>query len=127
MRRLFPDPGHVDPVVTAASAASQDRDRAAHVADLIIVGDDQVVLVNALRGLGELGQDNVLAEGGPGVAAQLASADLLDELCVTVSPVLTGGDAGRILNGHPIESPTRVQLHHVLESESFLFLRYRRR
>jgi hypothetical protein len=46
---------------------------------------------------------------------------------ITLSPILTSGDAGRILNGHPIEPPTRLELHHVLESESFLFLRYLRR
>jgi riboflavin biosynthesis pyrimidine reductase len=80
-----------------------------------------------LRALGERGHDNVLAEGGPGVAAQLASADLLDDLCITLSPLLTGGDAGRILHGPQLEPPTRLELHHVLESESFLFLRYRRR
>ena len=95
------------------------------LADVILVG--AVDLADALRALGELGHDNVLAEGGPGVAAQLASADLLDELCITLSPVLTAGDAGRILNGHPIEPPTRLELHHVLESESLLFLRDRRR
>lgn len=114
-------------IITAASAGTQDRARAAQVADLIIAGNDQVDLADALRALGERGHDNVLAEGGPGVAAQLASADLLDELCITLSPILTGGDAGRILNGHPIEPPTRLELHHVLESGSFLFLRYMRR
>ncbi len=114
-------------VITASSAATQDRDRAAEAADVIIAGDDHVDLAHALRALGEVGYDNVLAEGGPGIAAQLASADLLDELCITLSPVLTSGDAGRILNGQSLEPPTVLDLHHVLESENFLFLRYRRR
>ena len=114
-------------IITAASAAGQDRARAAQVADVILTGDDQVDLVLALRALGELGHDSVLAEGGPGVAALLASGDLLDELCITLSPVLTGGDARRILNGHQVEPPTRLELHQVLESENFLFLQYLRR
>ena len=114
-------------IITAASAGTRDRARAAQVADLIIAGNDQVALTVARRVLGERGHDNVLAEGGPGVAAQLASADLIDELCITVSPVLTGGDASRILNGHPIEPPTGFEPHQVLESEGFLFVRYRRR
>ena len=114
-------------IITAASAGTRDRAHAAQVADLIIAGDDQVDLTDALRALGERGHDNVLAEGGPGVAAQLASADLLDELRITLSPVLTGGDASRILSGHPIEPPTGFELHQVLESEGFLFVRYRRR
>ena len=114
-------------IIATASAGTRDLARAAQVPDLIIAGDDQVDLADALRALGERGHDNVLAEGGPGVAAQLASADLLDDVCITLSPVLTGGDAGRILNGHPIEPPTRFELRHVLESGSILFLRYRRR
>ena len=68
----------------------------------------------------------LLAEGGPGVAAQLAGADLLDELCLTVSPVLAGGDAKRILDGGLLRPPARLVLHQVLESDGYLFLRYRR-
>jgi riboflavin biosynthesis pyrimidine reductase len=113
-------------ILTAASAAPEDRARAAEVADVIVAGDDGVDLTGAVHALGERGHDNVLAEGGPGIAAQLATADLLDELCLTVSPLLVGGDAGRILDGTPLEPPQRLELHHVLEADGYLFLRYRR-
>lgn len=111
-------------VITATSAAAGDRDRAAEVADVIVAGDDGVDLAHAMRALAERGYDNVLAEGGPGIAAQLASAGLLDELCLTVSPLLAGGDANRILAGQPLEPPTRFELRHVLTADDFLFLRY---
>jgi riboflavin biosynthesis pyrimidine reductase len=113
-------------VITASLAATTDRDRAGEVADVIVTGDHDVDLTQAMRSLGERGHDNVLAEGGPGVAAQLAEADLLDELCLTVSPLLVVGDAGRILDGDSLELPTRLELLHVLETDGYLFLRYRR-
>jgi riboflavin biosynthesis pyrimidine reductase len=37
--------------------------------------------------------------GGPGIAAQLATAGLLDEVCLTVAPLLAAGEARRILDG----------------------------
>ena len=113
-------------VITAASASLDDRTRAAEVADVIVTGDDSVDLTHALRELGACGHDNVLSEGGPGIAAQLADADLLDELCLTVSPLLAGGDAKRILDGGFLRPPARFELCHVLEAHGFLFLRYLR-
>ena len=100
--------------------------RAAEVADVITAGDKGVDLAQALRELAERGHENVLAEGGPGIAAQLAGADLIDELCLTVSPLLAGGDAKRILDGGLLRPPARLELEHVLESDGYLFLRYRR-
>jgi riboflavin biosynthesis pyrimidine reductase len=113
-------------VVTTASAAAADRDRAAEVANVITAGTDGVDLAAAIRQLGELGHENVLAEGGPGIAAQLAAADLLDELCLSVSPLLVGGDARRILAGEATEVPTPLELCNVLLADNYLFTRYRR-
>jgi riboflavin biosynthesis pyrimidine reductase len=49
---------------------------------------------------------------------------LLDELCLTLSPVLLAGDAARILNGTPLPEPGDYGLAHVLTGEDYLFLRY---
>jgi len=66
----------------------------------------------------------VLSEGGPHLNAQLVDDDLVDELCLTVSPVLVGGDSPRVAAG-----PFGAQLHamrlaHVAEDAGFVFLRY---
>ena len=68
----------------------------------------------------------MLAEGGPGIAAQLAGAGFPEELCLTVSSLLAGGDAKGILDGGLLQPPARLELQHVLESDGYLFLRYRR-
>ena len=88
-----------------------------------MVGGDGVDLRRAVRALGEPGHDNVLTEGGPGIAAQLAGAGLLDELCLTVTPLMVGGDARRTLDGDALKPPQRVQSCHVLEADGYLFLR----
>jgi riboflavin biosynthesis pyrimidine reductase len=114
-------------VLTVATATAADRERAAEVADVIIAGQAEVDLVQAVGALAGRGHDNVLSEGGPAVAAELAAAGLLDELCLTVSPLLAGGDGHRILAGPALAPPGPLELVHVLEADGYLFLRYRRR
>jgi 5-amino-6-(5-phosphoribosylamino)uracil reductase len=55
----------------------------------------------------------------------LAAAGLLDELCLTVSPVLVGGDARRILSGVGPTMPCKLEMCSLCEQDGFLFLRFR--
>jgi RibD domain-containing protein len=57
--------------------------------------DSDVDLCCALQLLGKAGHCGVFAEGGPRLNAQLAAADLIDELCLTIAPCLIGGDSRR--------------------------------
>ncbi len=71
----------------------------------------------------------LLCEGGPHLNTQLLAAGLVDELFLTLSPKLAGGDgttgdALRILAGVELSEPAELELLDVLESESSLFLRY---
>jgi riboflavin biosynthesis pyrimidine reductase len=123
---FFADAEQRPVVVTVANAREADRRRAAQVADVVIAGDDDVDTERALVALGDRGAANILMEGGPSLIGQLADADLMDELCVTVSPTLLSGDARRILTGRPIDPPARLALASALYDDSFLFLRYHR-
>jgi riboflavin biosynthesis pyrimidine reductase len=111
-------------VVTVAAAPAQVRSRAAEVAEVVLAGDDDVDLPRALAALAERGFSSVLAEGGPSFNSQLAAARLLDELCLTLSPHLVGGDARRILTGAPLPVPLTVEPRSICEEDGFLFLRY---
>jgi riboflavin biosynthesis pyrimidine reductase len=42
--------------------------------------------------LHRVAHDSIVCEGGPSLAAQLVDADLVDELCLSTSPVLNGTD-----------------------------------
>jgi riboflavin biosynthesis pyrimidine reductase len=112
-------------VITIADAPPDARARAAAVADVLVAGERDVDLALALDGLGRTGARLVLAEGGPTLNGFLAAAGLLDELCLTVSPLVASGDARRIVSGPPLAEPPRFRLRSLCEEDDFLFLRYR--
>jgi riboflavin biosynthesis pyrimidine reductase len=92
--------------------------------EVIAVGDDEVDLVAGLQILHERGATQLLSEGGPTLFGALIAAGLVDELCLTVSPLLVGGGPGRISAGPAAESARKMSLRHVLTLEDMLFLRY---
>ena len=92
---------------------------------MLVAGDAEVDLVQAVAHLGERGFAHVLAEGGPTFNGVLAAAGLLDELCLTFAPVLVSGDARRILAGSPLQPPPELTLHSLCEEDGYLFFRYR--
>ena len=112
-------------VVTVATAPAEARARAAEVADVVVAGERDVDLARALDVLGARGWRAVLCEGGPTLNGQLAAAGLLDELCLTLSPRLVGGDAKRLLAGPLLPGPPTLTLASACEEDGFLFLRYR--
>jgi riboflavin biosynthesis pyrimidine reductase len=114
-------------VITVAGAAAADRRKAAELAEVMIAGERDVDLAAALGALAERGFAQVLAEGGPTLNGQLATAGLLDEVCLTLSPLLVGGDAKRILAGPGLPGGQRWRLCSLCEQDAFLFFRYRPR
>jgi riboflavin biosynthesis pyrimidine reductase len=114
-------------VVTVAQAPADRLAQAAALADVVVAGDRDVDLAAALAAFADRGWRAVLAEGGPTLNGQLARAGLLDELCLTLSPRLAGGDAKRILDGPSLRAAAGLRLCSVCEQDEFLFLRYRPR
>ena len=86
--------------------------------------DDRRHMIVSLTDLGAPGT-HVLAEGGPTLNGALAQAGLLDELCVSLSPLLASGDAKRLIAGSALDTLERLRLHSVCEADDYLFLRYR--
>jgi riboflavin biosynthesis pyrimidine reductase len=114
-------------VITVADAPAAERKKAADVAEVVVAGERDVDLAVALGSLAERGFAQVLGEGGPTLNGQLAAADLLDEVCLTLSPLPVGGDAKRILAGAGLPGGQQWRLSSLCEQDGFLFLRYRRR
>jgi riboflavin-specific deaminase-like protein len=102
--RAFSGPDRVI-VVTSRAAAWPDVDRIGQVADVIRAGDDEVSLVEMLGHLADRGLRRLLCEGGPALLGDLVADRLVDELCLTVAPVLVGGAARRIATGRAAEPP----------------------
>jgi riboflavin biosynthesis pyrimidine reductase len=114
-------------IITVSSAADANVARAREVAEVIIAGDDLVDLRVAVDDLGQRGVEHILAEGGPTLNGELATAGLLDELCVSLAPLLASGDAKRIIAGSALAQLDRLRLRSILEEDDYLFLRYRAR
>lgn len=66
---------------------------------VLVVGGDAVDLPAAVGALAARGLPRVLCEGGPRLLADMAAADLVDELCLTVVPLLAGGVEQRVAVG----------------------------
>src|SRR5918992_672202 len=111
-------------VLTTEAAPASQRKAAEARAEVIVAGREDVDIRAAVDALIARGHRRLLCEGGPILLAQVAAAGLLDELCLTLSPVLLAGDAARILNGTPLPEPGHFGLAHVLTGEDHLFLRY---
>ncbi len=74
----------------------------------------------------ERGIRALLCEGGPGLHGELEAAGLVDELFLTIAPLLTGGEEPRILEGELL-APAELELAWLLEEDGELFCRFRRR
>jgi riboflavin biosynthesis pyrimidine reductase len=125
---LFTSP-MVPTLILTGAAAAPDRMAAAEKAgaEVLIAGDGMGVdPARAVRALAERGMSRLLTEGGPRLLGQLVAAEVLDELCLTLSPTLTVGDAQRIAGGPSVAVPKRFELASLLEEAGFLFTRYRR-
>ena len=126
--RLFAeaDPDARPLVVTCAAAPPDGLARADGVAEIVVAGGVSVDSSAALAELGARGVGSVLCEGGPRLNAALAQAGVLDELCLTISPLLVGVAARHMLDGpEPAPGGLPMRLHAVYEDEGFLFLRHR--
>ena len=95
----------------------------AKVADIVVCGAKTVAPVAMVTELSERRLTRIHCEGGPSLFGSLLEADVVDELCLTVSPLLVGGDGPRIANGEVAE-PRGMTLAGILRSESTLLLRY---
>jgi riboflavin biosynthesis pyrimidine reductase len=110
-------------VITCEASPADRRAALAGVADVIVAGDDAVDLKAALAALAGRGLGRILCEGGPRLLRDLTAAGVLDELCLTLSPILSGPGPVRVLGGDPFPAQ-RLRLAHLLEEDGVLFARY---
>jgi riboflavin biosynthesis pyrimidine reductase len=116
--------------ILTPSSASLPQDCRAQIDYVRSTRDGLLDLPRAMTELRErFGVRTLLCEGGPHLNAQLLANGLVDELFLTVSPKLAGGDAMsetlRIVSGDELDPPLELELAGALEHDSYLFLRYR--
>jgi riboflavin biosynthesis pyrimidine reductase len=112
-------------VLTCAAGDPEVRGALEQVADVVECGDGDVDLGVARHALEERGLTRILCEGGPTLFAELGRAGVVDELCLSITPMLSGPGARRIVAGELWSSPRQLRLTSLLEEDGALFCRYR--
>ena len=117
-------------VATTGPAADRVGDLVGPDAEVMPIGETESLDPAAvLTALAARGHRRILTEGGPKLMGQLLQARAVDELFLTVSPLLTGGgeparpvlsEGADLLPGGPVA----VRLVSVRAHGSHLFLRY---
>jgi len=91
--------------------------------DIIRAGKGNVDLQVAMA---QLPGNFVQLEGGSLLNASMFAANLVDEINLTISPMVTGADSPRLSNGAPALH-SDYEVAHILEDNGYLFIRYVRR
>ena len=112
----------VRPIVITTERAP-GRARFEEVADVVIAGRSRVDAAQVVAALRARGLTRVLCEGGPSLFGSMLAADAVDELCLTVAPLLEAGDGPRIAHG-AVDAARDMRLASVLRSGEVLLLRY---
>jgi riboflavin biosynthesis pyrimidine reductase len=112
--------GHRPIVITTEQS---DVSHLHDVADVVVAGASAVDLGLALS---HLAAEVVVCEGGPRINAQLFAAGLVDEVRLTLAPLVVAGASPRVTNGSGLEQLCGLALDGVVEGDGFLFLRYLR-
>lgn len=123
--RLFSAEGG-DPLLLTCRSADPDavdefRNRAGEDS-VLCCGQDSVDLPAAIDHLAERGLTRILCEGGPHLLGGLLAGGLVDELDLTIGFGLTGGDAGRIVEGVDVDK--QLATHTLLQADDALIGRW---
>jgi riboflavin biosynthesis pyrimidine reductase len=113
-------------VIATHSDATLGFDHLAQVEYLRLPGKgsrvDCAALCRALRA--EYGIRSVVCEGGPSLNESLLEADVVDELFLSLAPMLVGGAEQTLVGAAPPHVPRRTRLASVATRDDYLFLRY---
>ncbi len=121
-RRLdIPDALHGQLLITTTDAPGLEALR--DEMDVLAFGEGVIEWTAVLAELASRGLTRVLCEGGPTLHGALVAQDLVDDLCLTIAPVLAAGAAPRIAHG-PEAVTHHMQRAHVLDADGVLLTRW---
>ena len=72
----------------------------------------------------ERGARTILCEGGPRLLREMVAADCVDDLMLTLAPMLVAGDAPTPLGGALVDPPAGLALRDNRRADDHLFLHY---
>jgi riboflavin biosynthesis pyrimidine reductase len=63
---------------------------------VLVCGEESVDDVRLVAMLADRGWERILTEGGPHLAGSMVAAGVLDEVCLSLTPLVVGGDGPRM-------------------------------
>jgi riboflavin biosynthesis pyrimidine reductase len=114
------------PLLVTTTELAHRRPELRERADLLLAGETEVDIAAAVERLRIRGFRRVLCEGGPTLLDELIAADLVDDMCLTLSPTLTAAAPAVHPGVVALQAPTRLTLHHAFVSDDYAYLRYSR-
>ncbi|MGN6473432.1 MAG: pyrimidine reductase family protein [Mycobacteriales bacterium] len=118
--------GEERPVIVTVARTAGQQPALADLGDVVVAGEDVIEPSAMLAALRNIGLERVLCEGGPYLLSTLVDADLVDDMCLTVTPYLAGSQPTTPQPASSLVAPTRLTLRHVLQRNDLLYLRYTR-
>ncbi|MGD2043873.1 MAG: dihydrofolate reductase family protein [Acidimicrobiia bacterium] len=120
--RVFGDPEHRVTVLTGEDAPADRFAQLSEVADLVRLRSTGAEDILHYMRMAKV----VLCEGGPSLVGQFIAAGLIDEMALTLAPMLVAGRSPRLSSGPSPDDPIDMRLDRVLYGDRSLFLRYLR-
>ena len=113
-------------VIATTSADELGFDHQAQVEYLRIPGDGGRVPCGELcRALyADYGVRSIVCEGGPSLNEALLADTVVDELFLSLAPMLVGGGERTLVDSAPAHGPQEARLVSVATADGYLFLRY---
>jgi riboflavin biosynthesis pyrimidine reductase len=118
------EPGTRPWLITVAGPDPAPLEPYAHILEVAAGQDGRPSVRAALQALRAAGLSRVLSEGGPTILGHMLGQGLVDELFLTLSPVVVGGDGLRIVHVPAYEGFVELTLRDVLGAAGEVFLRY---
>ena len=118
--RVFSDPEHRPMVITGPNADPAKLAMLGDAADVVILEEVTPKAILARLTAAKV----ILCEGGPTLVGQFVAEHLVDELALTIAPVMIGGRSARIAHGDLADPPLEMNLDRQLIGDRSIFLRY---
>lgn len=113
-------------VITTADAPPIQLEQLRERVGVIAVGDGEIDWPAVFAHFARLGLNRLLCEGGPTLHGRLVELDLVDELCLSIAPILAAGTAPRV--AHSLVPVTHdMALGHSITVDDLLLTRWVRR
>ena len=111
-------------ILTGSEAPAAAVARLDGVAEVVRLASPRPRPAEMLAELDRRGATVILSEGGPSLNGQLADAGVIDELCLSIAPLVAGGTSPRIVHGSRRTVPLNLSIDHLLAASDTLFVRY---